>query len=438
MAENASPGNGGSSPPVVKTQGDKPPLNDLMLAMDVVDTLRHRQQMVERELSEEEREEALIERIRDIYAKQGIEVPEHVIQEGVAALKEQRFTYEPPPESFQIKLARLYVDRAKWAKRLMWVALLALVLWGAWYMLVTRPAQQKLLFEVGHINGQIMLTDQQLDQAADRAEVLAEELAKVRAQVSGDAAQIRQQMIGRGAASLTEAERLIAEARTLDQAANIDSDNLDKRGDAALSQVERQRALADQADQSLEQTAGLLSDLGSISELPGQLAALRDQVMSVARVDVARTQATELYDDGMGELSTGNVTVARQRVSDLRALADQLNRSYELKIVSRPGVRSGVWRVPDANRSARNFYLIVEALDDNGRSLALPITSEETGQTQTVTQWGVRVSERAFNRVRDDKSDDGIIQRDVVGEKKRGYLEPDYQMDITGGAITSW
>ena len=43
----------------------QPPLDDVMLAMDVVDTLRHDQLIVERELNEEERRAKLIERLRE-------------------------------------------------------------------------------------------------------------------------------------------------------------------------------------------------------------------------------------------------------------------------------------------------------------------------------------------------------------------------------------
>jgi hypothetical protein len=42
-----------------------------MLAMDVVDTLRHRERLVERELNEEVREEQLIDRLRTLYKSQG-------------------------------------------------------------------------------------------------------------------------------------------------------------------------------------------------------------------------------------------------------------------------------------------------------------------------------------------------------------------------------
>ena len=43
----------------------KAPLDDVMLAMDVVDTLRHRQDLVARELDVETRERQLVEKLRE-------------------------------------------------------------------------------------------------------------------------------------------------------------------------------------------------------------------------------------------------------------------------------------------------------------------------------------------------------------------------------------
>jgi hypothetical protein len=117
-------------------------LDDLMLAMDVVDTLRHRERLVERELSEEVREEQLIERLRELYKSQGIEVSDAIIAQGVAALKESRFVYTPPPPSLGRSLATLWVKRATYGK---WLAgaLAALVLAVAAYQLgVVRPREQ--------------------------------------------------------------------------------------------------------------------------------------------------------------------------------------------------------------------------------------------------------------------------------------------------------
>ncbi len=65
-------------------------LDDLMIAMDVVDIVRHREDLVRRELNGDARQADLIERLREIYRQQGIEVSDKVLAEGVKALGSSR------------------------------------------------------------------------------------------------------------------------------------------------------------------------------------------------------------------------------------------------------------------------------------------------------------------------------------------------------------
>ena len=101
-----------------------------MLAMDVVDTLRHRENLVARELNEDERDRQLIERLREIYSAQGIDVTDQILAEGVTALKEQRFSYSPPGPSFSVTLAKLYVRRHVWGKAVLGIVAAVLIAWG--------------------------------------------------------------------------------------------------------------------------------------------------------------------------------------------------------------------------------------------------------------------------------------------------------------------
>jgi len=117
-------------------------LDDLMLAMDVVDTLRHRERLVERELNEEVREEQLIERLSALYKSQGIEVPDSVIEQGVKALKESRFVYTPPRPSFARTLATLWVKRAVYGKGFVAALAALVVIIGFHHFGVVRPREQ--------------------------------------------------------------------------------------------------------------------------------------------------------------------------------------------------------------------------------------------------------------------------------------------------------
>lgn len=91
-------------------------LDEVLVAMDVVDTLRHRDQIFLKEIDHEGREEDLVARLKEIYTAQGMEVPEDTIREGVRAMADKRFTHEPAKPGFLRRLAIIYVTRARWWK----------------------------------------------------------------------------------------------------------------------------------------------------------------------------------------------------------------------------------------------------------------------------------------------------------------------------------
>ena len=302
------------------------PLDDVMLAMDVVDNLRHADKLVERELTTEERDRQLKERLRKLYAAQGIDVPEHILDEGVAALREDRFVYRPPAGGFRRSLALVWVRRGRWLKAIAVAAGILVAVACGWYFGVRLPAE---------------------------------------------------------------------------------------------------RQVAEQAREITE-------------TLPRQFQAERDRVLAVSKVDQAKQQARALAADGEAALKAGDAAAARQKLAQLTALREKLEQSYVLRIVSKPGQQSGVWRVPRLNPAGRNYYVLVEAVDSQGRPVTLDVTSEEDNQTARVSTFGIRVDQRTFDRVRADKQDDGIIQNNRFGEKQAGYLEPSYNFSTPGDTILQW
>lgn len=310
---------------IAKSSASAPKLDDLMLAMDVVDTLRHDERLVEREFSAPS-DEVLIKRLREVYKSQGIEVPDRILEEGVKALNEKRFSYEPPGPSLARSLALAWIERARIGKIVLGVFLAAFCLWLAYDYFVARP----------------------------------------------------------------------------------------------------QRVAARQAQAEITEV------------LPKTLAADYADVLREAKVDAARQQAAQLLADGKAALARSDATAARKAVADMKALRDELRAEFTLRIVNRRGEASGVWREPTINPQARNDYLIVEAVAPDGKILSRPILNEETGLTSIVDKWGVRVSNDVFERVMADKRDNGIIEHNIVGRKKRGTLDIDYEMPVLGGTITKW
>ena len=283
--------------------------------MDVVDVLRHQQDLVARELDSEGREQQLLDRLRKIYQGQGLDVPDHILKEGIQALEDDRFKYTPHDNS---KLAQLYVTRDKWLKPLLVMFLILAVLGLAYYFTQARPA------------------------------------------------------------------------------------------------IKARQAI------------------------PNELVKTFNQIQSASTDPAITAKAYSTRESAEAAYENENYAQANKLKEDLQNTLEQLQRAYKIRIISRPNESSGIWRVAEINSTNRNYYLIVEAIDANNQALALPIVNEENNQQQIVKKWGLRVDQATFNRVANDKRDDGIIQNNIVGEKESGVLTPKYRIQTNGKAITNW
>jgi hypothetical protein len=301
-------------------------LDELMMAMDVVDTIRHSELVVERELAQGDRDAALRGRLREIYRGQGLEVSDAAIDQGIKALRESRFAYTPPAPGLGRSLAMFWIRRGVYGRWVGSALVVATALWGINYFGFELPRQR----------------------AVEQARIeLSEELPRALKAAAG-----------------------AARVETRDPAIISQIDGLERDGQAAL----------------------------------------------------ARSDA-----DG-----------ARASLASLTGLRDQLVTTYSVNVVSGANETSGVWREPANNPNARNYYLIVEAVQPDGNRVSVRVVNEESGKAETVRRWGVRVPEPFFQAIRNDKIDNGIIEKNPVGTKARGELDPRYVFAKEGGAITSW
>ena len=251
-------------------------LDDVLLAMDVVDTLRHRRELILREMDAEAREEDLISRLKEIYAAQGIDVAESVLRDGVKALDESRFVYAPPEDNFQVRLARIYVARDRWLKPV-----------------ATAVAGLVALVAVNHV-----------------------------------------------------------------------------------AFVMPRQANARQAHIELAET------------LPLGLAKSLDLVQAHTTDAAALARADAIYREGERALTASDRKGAKAAIASLNMLADDLQTIYSVRIVSRPGEYSGLFRIPDDQPDQRNYYPVVEAVSPNGKVLTVPVFSEEAQAEKRVNIWG--------------------------------------------------
>lgn len=300
------------------TDAKKAPLEDVMAAMDVVDTLRHQQGVAVRELDGEARRDRLLQRLKGMYQAQGIDVPEQVLLEGIDALEEERFSYKPVEASWQTRIAHLWVNRKRWGRPVGLLTVFAGVLWGIYFVLEVVPANQ---FK---------------------------------------------------------------------------------------------------------------------EKFPAQVNKMLTQVQQRAKTPEANEQAELIADRARNAWQKDDVSEGETQLAALAEVRDHLLREYTVRVISRANQSSGVWRTPPGNSQARNYYLIVEAIDSDNQVLELEITSEENNKTVRKKTWGLRVNEQIFYEIASDKKDDGIIQGNKVGVKRAGYLRPEFSVPTTGATITEW
>ena len=297
------------------------PLNDDMLAMDVADTLRHNE-----DLRDAAADQQKLERLRDLYRMQGIEVSDDVLREGAAALGESRFVYAAPEPGLGVALARLYVARKRWLPATLSIALVMALAAGG-YFFVYQPYQ------------------------AAQAEAARIELAET---------------------------------------------------------------------------------------LPAQMDALYHTIYEETKVQTAANLAESLLKSGKEAAAEGNRLGAENAIAGLLEVRDTLRLQYQLRMTPRPGEKPGFWRFPRDNSAEANYYVIVSAIDPQGKALSFPVLNEEDGKLETVTRWGLRVPESFYHAAEADYAADGVLQHSLVGQKDFGYLEIYFPVRPLGGTLPRW
>jgi hypothetical protein len=413
-------------------------LSEVMIAMDVVDTLRHQRSLVERELHSDDREAELIEKLRKIYAGQGLEVSDEVIAEGVKAMREERFTYTPPTGGLSTTLARIYVNRGRWAKRALFLLIAVAVAWAGYRYLYVMPAERGRSRLVQELKSQVAGQKERIVTLTERINGLTGELEEALQSVPASVLPPARRIADGARQSLASAARELGAAEKLGPTAGIDPNNLETYATKIQQRLAEQKGIIDRAQSDLESAQ---ADVGSIRSLGTDfkdLDSLRAEALKAVREKGVAQKIDALYNNALTAVKSGDLETAKTARNALQYTRDMLGKEYTLQIVSRPGTPSGVWRYPVDSRTARNYYLIVEAVLPSGQRLKLPITSEEDGKVRTVSEWGLRVEPQVFEQVRQDKQQDGIVNHKTVGIKKRGYLTPDYTVATTGDTITEW
>lgn len=451
------------------------------MLMDVVDTLRHAQVDTDQLLGEAEREEALIAQTQALYTSQGLAVDEALIRQGLQALKEKRYGFTAPRPGLALNLARLYVSRGQWGPR--WVkrlaatttmvALLGLGVWAVGLMrlnawdsraVASLGYEQNLRASYPPLVAQVRAIPRQPQPLADAAKSAQGALDEGSALLAGlprvpTLAADREAFYRRDPA---QARALVArrDSRMQDVFGRISSarsqlDLVRQTQDLYRSGAVFDGAVAAHLGGLRDRLRGVFHTAAARGDVKGMKAAVASfgQALEVESVRAATANKVALMQgvhaqklaaqltQAEAQLSAGEVAGAQATLAQVESVMAVLPLTYTLRVVNEKGERSGVWRNyhgEGGGSQARSFYIIVDALDEKGDRVNLPIVSAEDKKKRFLSRFGVRVPEKVFETIANDKKDDGIVDNDVFGRKAAGELDPTYSFDTLNGMIAEW
>lgn len=163
-------------------------LDQTLLMMDIVDKMRHDENIVNKQINEILNSAEIKEKLKSFYAKSGIVVTDALLEKAYLAYKENQFAYKWAPDNFLTKVLKLYVIRDKWLLKaqlsLGAVSLMVLLgILGQWVFIeipaklrleeaytAVQQHQGKLPSEVSQLRNQVLAVSQRLESETTLAE----------------------------------------------------------------------------------------------------------------------------------------------------------------------------------------------------------------------------------------------------------------------------
>lgn len=175
----------------------------------------------------------------------------------------------------------------------------------------------------------------------------------------------------------------------------------------------------------------------------GRFEAAANSAAAMASDEEAKQAVQQARDRGVQANLAADAARLGQAQQALDELIRRIDEEYVVTIVSRPGHKTAVERLTGGRVSG--YYLLVEALTPDGRTLPRKITSAEDRKTSVVSVWGEQVPEAVWQRVGVDKQADGIVDDAVFARKQRGrisetmvILDADQRILRRGRQILQW
>ena len=484
---------------VIKSAQPNVSLNDFMQIMDVADALKRQKEDVQKILSRDEQRENIKQRLKAAYSATGQEVTDKELNSAIDNYFSTLYEFEKPDQGVSYKLATLYTKRTAIAKKygipLAYLTAAAISIMGITnvtnhminiskernieqrvrveYLLKRNFEDQltsiSLMPEVSQLPSDEKLN---LGQKIDSSK---KELKDTNAFLDsfcpkGDPTkkvsqsnyqQVRQKLpyidskLKSASASLSDAKSIVTLQRDLnstkhnleyliDDIKNIEPSppqTLKAKANSiytsALNSIEKRKL--EEANQYAEILKGIDKDSHDFVEIQPKISNIYSQIRQISKEQEALSLAEQSYNQARQYIIAIDIPRLKKSLNELEDINKNLNEEYDI-IIS-----GGKWRYSNEHPEIHNFYLLVKAQGKDGNDLTMKVKNEETGNIESVTQWGERVPEEIYEGVKADKLDNEIIDNSLFGTKSRGYLSPQIRIkDSSGknldirGQITQW
>lgn len=452
-------------------------LTEQIGAMALIDELRANDIALEEHLNADQKKSALCNRIRDYYNKKGIAVTDDLINLGVQEYFKNRLRFIPTTLTpMERVFASLYISRERWLKKSVATLVTAIVL-----IFATVSAESWL--EGNRIERRLVLEEtyrrdlQALKIRFAQTNIEATNLSLWTPTFVGSAYKEWTTDVYDGLSSASETvhglpdqldagELAYSKLRKEDEKIGVLEDLIKiKPRWESLDQQMVELETRSETEEWYPPVAKSWSELKAQANSPGtDVATLKQGLISLNKL--LRTQATvaseqkdleatyaaaigsgiagrdkirvdEIFALAKSSLVALNVDDFKSRAHELEYLNDLAATELQYRVVNRPGTKSGVERTYNSS-GGKKWYGVVEAVNQSGKPFAMRVTDSESSLVSTERLFAVEISQERYQRMKDDKLSDGIVDDAVLGTKPIGKLEFIRNTGVLPGLITRW
>jgi hypothetical protein len=189
---------------------------------------------------------------------------------------------------------------------------------------------------------------------------------------------------------------------------------------------QRNIAVAESGFNTLTQ---IKSNIARITSLSSELETSYNSAIASAEEGSAKNDIQKIYSSGVQSVRAADGAGLQSAVSDLKSISDVLNQEYTVYI---RGGDDRMWSDPNERRNSTVYYVFVEAENAQGRKVSRKIRDVETQQVVETSQWAEMVPLAVYEKVKQDKVSDGIINTDKFAIKRRGFLTEQVVYEFNG------